>query len=763
MKTPSACKIMVTSKFAIIGLIISLSVLFSCVFATETAAKSIAPMKIAADGVANCSIVISANANEAEKYAAKELAYFLGEMTGAEFKTIDDSKPASGSEIVLGNTNRMSMNDVPKSIRPVKQEGFTILRKGSSLFIIGMIPRATLYGVYDMLDMDLGCRFLASKVNYIPKHKNLEINIKSRKYDPPLEYRSIWYRADQDWMVRNGLNSAGQDGIPMEDILGGVRWLLWCHTSANLVPWEEYAKDHPEYYSMIDGKRAPYVNAVKTQLCLTNPDVFKIALKNAKKYIDAANNAYPQAKYSKFLLSVTENDNTNFCQCDECKKVNKEENSSGGTLIRFVNSIARELGKEYKNVEVETLAYGMMRFPPKTAPEKNVLIRWTSGLNDCYPMDSKANAKNWEQYEQLVAWHKVTNRIYRWGYYSDGGSYYRPYPGLDYLDHNNRVQVKNGMLGIFVQGAFDAGADFQMLKNYLFAKILWRPETDGKKTITEFCNLYYGKAGGKILEYLRFLNDNYKDKTSAEDFDEAFIQKADTMFTEAERLADTPETKQRVAIARLSIWKLVIDRASMNQGKVAELPQEWKFCFDENDAGVKEEWFKKSDFSSWAPIKTDASWTTQSEKRLGIGWYETSFDIPDRSGNYVLHFGAVDGLCDIYVDGEKIAEQKLAPEYMWDTPFTVQLPKGIAPGKHNVLVRVEKYACAAGIWKPVSLVDRNTPVSKEIMEACENFLSVGQALPIKMLDEGHTNVDVYYKQIQSLMNYGCCNLCNPAE
>ena len=38
------------------------------------------------------------------------------------------------------------------------------------------------------------------------------------------------------------------------------------------MPPEEFYKKHPEYYSLIDGKRI----FERAQLCLTNPDVLRI-------------------------------------------------------------------------------------------------------------------------------------------------------------------------------------------------------------------------------------------------------------------------------------------------------------------------------------------------------------------------------------------------------------------------------------------------------------------------------------------------------
>ena len=64
--------------------------------------RSRVPLKLAADGGTDYAIVIAVDAREAEAYAAKELAYFLKKMTGAEFPVRRDATPPGERELVGG-------------------------------------------------------------------------------------------------------------------------------------------------------------------------------------------------------------------------------------------------------------------------------------------------------------------------------------------------------------------------------------------------------------------------------------------------------------------------------------------------------------------------------------------------------------------------------------------------------------------------------------------------------------------------------------
>ena len=234
--------------------------------------ETLKPLILAEQGKTRYEIVIGAKACEAEKYAAKELAYFLTEMTGAEFGIRGDDGEASDFEIVLGNTNRMRLDELGPELKPQAWEGFAIVRDGEKLLILGNIPRATLYGVYDFLYEELGCRFLTPEVNHVPSKATLSIALASRSYDPPMEYREIWNGLahqpqhphspdektmfDDVWAVRNHLNLMGSSA-QMEVMLGKVKWVgpSFVHTFEYFIPVEEYFDEHPEYFAEIDGKR----------------------------------------------------------------------------------------------------------------------------------------------------------------------------------------------------------------------------------------------------------------------------------------------------------------------------------------------------------------------------------------------------------------------------------------------------------------------------------------------------------------------------
>ena len=205
--------------------------------------------------------------------------------------------------------------------------------------------------------------------------------------------------------------------------------------------------------------------------------------------------------------------------------------------------------------------------------------------------------------------------------------------------------------------------------------------------------------------------------------------------TAKRRPAPEPVTVESVKIAKaaheriMDLWgkhgNYVIDRTKNDlesyrpepvlTQSLVELPVEWEFKTDPDKVGLEQKWYRRQSMpDGWAPIRTDNFWTHQEPyvNYRGVGWYRVKFTVPEASrdamktamadGNLAMLFGAVDGIAEIFLDGEKIAEQKIPAGVMWDKPFAIDLPGTIDPNiEHELVIWVRKDAFAAGLWKPV--------------------------------------------------------------
>jgi hypothetical protein len=256
------------------------------------------------------------------------------------------------------------------------------------------------------------------------------------------------------------------------------------HTFNRLVPWQEYFQTHPEYFSMMNGKRNI------DQLCLTNPEVLKLVIAKLEK--DMAEQP------DKLYWSVSQNDNFSYCQCDNCKKIIDEEGSPSGPVIRFVNEVA----KHFPTKIISTLAYQYSRHAPSiTKPEGNVQVMLcTIELNRSKSIEQDPGSQSFVK--DIVDWGKICKHIYLWDYTIDFAHSVSPFPNLHVLQPNLQFFVKNNVREQFQQSNSMKGQEFAELKLYLISRLMWNPAINSDSVTAEFLKGYYGNAAPWIKKYM---------------------------------------------------------------------------------------------------------------------------------------------------------------------------------------------------------------------------------------------------------------------
>lgn len=500
-------------------------------------------------------IVLSQNAPPSEKHAARELQFFLNEIGGALLPIVTDEDPPPEHAVLLGESKALDKIGVSIDFSALGKEGYVLRTKGSCLVIAGGKPRGTLYGVYGLLTDYLGCRWFMPDCRRIPKREKIVIPLLNGQIIPCLEYRDVFCSDvfDGDWVLRNRMNSSHAQGV--EEKGGKVRFgsMAFVHTFYSLVPPAEYFDSHPEYFAQLDGTR----RKENAQLCLTNPDVVRIASDKVKEWIRKD----PEAQ----IFSVSQNDCHGNCQCPECRVIDDREGSPAGSLVRFVNAIAEEVEKEYPDVSIETLAYQYTRKPPKTVrPRKNVIIRLCS-IECCFghPLATDDYPQNASFREDIKGWHTLTDRLYVWDYVTNFPHYVMPHPNLRVLKTNIQFFVENGVKGIFEQGNYSQGMHGEMavLRSWLLAKFLWNPSYDYETAMKEFLEAFYGPAAPMIREYVELMHNRFEEThthlniwspPTALHLDEETLKNADAIFDRAEKsAAENPVFLLRVRDARL--------------------------------------------------------------------------------------------------------------------------------------------------------------------------------------------------------------------
>ncbi|HBL76697.1 MAG TPA: hypothetical protein DD458_15840 [Prolixibacteraceae bacterium] len=509
-------------------------------------------------------ITISAQASESEQWAAKELQHWLKKIGGVELPVLNPDQLYEGPQIVIG------YNDLVKEKTGVNapadsDESFRYFNSGPDILIYGGKNRGTMYGVMAFLENELGCRWYTPAVSVIPERKELNFKGFDRSEKPGIRVRNDFYfeAFDPVWAARNRMN--GNMGFRQQP--GGVESYWGVHTFYTLMPPKEFYDKHPEYYSLIDGKRVIEHTDGKhvepAQLCLSNPDVLKIMTERIKNRM--------RESPENMIYDVSQNDTYNPCpcQCEKCQAIVKKEGSESGLIIWFVNQVAESVGKEFPDKFIGTLAYMYSRTPPKEIrPRNNVVVRLCS-IECCFAHDIKSCTQNQTFLADLKKWSALAPHLYIWDYVVNFSHYIMPFPNFNVLQSNIQTFRENNAIGIMEQAAYQGrGGEFSELRAYLISRLLWNPDCDVENVINDFMYGYYGRAGKYIRQYFDLLHNRITPKThfrsglSPKDsiFSDDFVNESIRLFDEAGKVADNDEILGRVEMASLPILYLKCKR-----------------------------------------------------------------------------------------------------------------------------------------------------------------------------------------------------------
>lgn len=402
-------------------------------------------------------IRLTVGASDAEQYAASELVKYLVKLadigTDGEFAVKIGIDPS------------------------IDRDGYKIcVCAECGISICGGNGRGVIYGVYAFLERYAGVRFFMPGLE---TYGEGDITVdEGFSFTPVFEFRqSDWQCGnDVDWSVKNGINNRI---IPAEK--GGyIKYGGFVHTMTNLVG-----------------------TPPNEQPCLSDPENLKKAIAGVREILRND----PEVT----IVSVSQNDNFNYCKCEKCAAVDEEEGSHMGTLLRFVNAVADDIREDYPHVIIDTLAYQYTRNVPKiTKPRENVCIRLCSiECCFCHPLNDRSCPENNAFYNDILDWNKICDRIYIWDYVTDFSHYIPPFPNFGVLRENMRFFADHGVKGMYPEGNHNSprSGEFGELRAYLLAKLMmdpYMPTVEYYRHMDEFLAAYYGAGWRTIRAFIDF-------------------------------------------------------------------------------------------------------------------------------------------------------------------------------------------------------------------------------------------------------------------
>lgn len=570
-----------------------------------------AALPLASGGKPEAEIVIDANASSTVKFASEELQGFIEKISGAKLPIVNSpgiSKtkifigvPAD-SELLKGLASRYA-DDLS---RLGGNDGYAVRTEGGNIYIFASETKGVLNGVYNFLDRNsdiIWPRGLEPFDTIYSSAPNLEVKY-SDYIDIPkfilrgwhiCDYPKQSHEATELWMIRNRCNFIGASNIPelLERRLkhGFIIEFGGGHNlNTFLLPPEKYAKEHPEYYAFMDGRRRP---EGRNQLCFTNKEMTQEVIRVLEGKIKEAP---PYVKNFNIMIE----DNWNLCECPECKKpvslpdgtvVSPDDETFRSTqFFNFLNKVAETIYQKYPDKQINSFGYYFTAVPPKIKLFKTINVRFCPYVKD----DKKTVENNPKWKKRTEEWVAITPNIIWREYYGCASDF--PRPLSDVVAQDLQFISKLGVRRVFAEYVPDAERknrykkssmenwDASAMEFWIISQLYWNPYQDVNKLREKYITRTYHEAAPAMSEYFRLIHDAWYNEPAPSHWNDNAVKSAAfyilgkglekpcrDALTKAEQMASDPKIKQLI-IRNRNCLESLLKEAAMQKNPSIQIP-----------------------------------------------------------------------------------------------------------------------------------------------------------------------------------------------
>lgn len=432
---------------------------------------------------------ISLFSTESAKGVSEDFKNYFSEVLG---QTINVTTVEKNNQILL-SINTKTLNEIT----------FEISSDSENIRITGGSEKALQRGIAFFLET-IGIVKITDKDWFLESDQNL--NFPShfyKKSEPDFVYRYLYYPGNFDEKVRNWYQL---DQIDKD-------FGIWGHSFYKLMPPRDYFETQPELFALYEGERNP------SSICYTNPETKTIFKNELTKIIEN----HPNAEF----FSVSQNDDTVYCQCDDCEELNQKYGEERGAHYVFLN----ELAKEFPEQKLMSLAYLHTSKPPKNVHfVQNLHIMYCPiSLNRGKSFADDPRSENMRS--SLEDWKNETENIYFWDYTIQFTSYFSAFSNIHTFQKNYKYLNSVGVKGVFSQGSADIPSHFYELRQYLLANLMLDSKMNLDKEIQNFMQMYYGEAAEQVLTYFNLLTKNQVNSNSYLDIYDNSVKQIETFLS----------------------------------------------------------------------------------------------------------------------------------------------------------------------------------------------------------------------------------------
>lgn len=581
-------------------------------------------------GVPCVEIVLPKQASRVTEFASKELQNLLSESFGRKIEIVN-SPGTDKTSIILGDNEFSRKAGITMAALP--RDGFIIRSEGNTVYIAGRdnpltniewarnqlsiwanyFERGTMNGVYDFLERFLGVRFYfpGELGTIVPKYTELSIPRMDILERPDYTVRLFtWYQGDWfDHSPEWGNQGVRAKTLNLYRTRHETEYLPCNHGLLALNYSGRFAKTHPEYFSIIDGKRS---NLDRHPYLCFNSGIVEEIYQDAKAFLSGksmadrnALNQYGKPDWDpsacqKGYFNIMPQDGFRMCECTLCKKIRSTRPFPGipdkeisDHIWGMTAGIARRLKEEGISGCITQMAYWPYNRVPDFPLPDNVLVM--VGVRGPWnPASGDALISGWSE--------KIGRKVWLWTYAGKFGA--RRLPGIP--SSTPRAVGKyyparaDRIFGAYMESDTDRYL-YHYLNYYVFGKVMWDNSTDVNALLEEHYRLMYGNASSAMKQIFERIEEDWLTKLQGkyiENEQGVFYQypseyemwnkiyppsKLKSMeedYDKAEQLAETGLQKRRIRLMKQEFFGRLLQQGRDYHDKVRQ-SEEWGLAVPE--------------------------------------------------------------------------------------------------------------------------------------------------------------------------------------
>jgi len=473
-------------------------VLFALALAGCSAQVHAGPLTFVKNGQPNATIVLQADAPQPMQEAAADLQKYLQKISGVQLPLKTDGKDVPGITMNVGKTDSAQAGDFPDA--KLNPETYAITQRGDDVYFEGNYPSPTAFAVYSFLQDQLGVRWFApgDDWEFVPQNKDkstFTVEVKNVVSVPGTTPR-VWsgHGWFDDWKAWDLRNKA----VVSEKVFRRN----FQNNMYRIFPPSKYAKTHPEYYPLVNGKRwiPDSDNYRYWWPCIGNPDVQRIT----EEYIHQWFKDHPdQDSFSLGMDDIAYMCSDPLCRAMDAHSDDYEKRQFSDRFYKFINIIAKQVKKTDPDKYIGTLIYSIALKPPVDVPKLE---------DNVFGFIADGSAAQWYQEGKKDEWMSTTkewaNRVKilsRYDYFGMGTFAPRVFPHAmaEMMDFDNSL----GFEGSYVEMYTFLPQTAPMI--WAFAQKQWNPKLKIDDLLHEFYTKMYGPAAPTMKKYFSLMEKSW--------------------------------------------------------------------------------------------------------------------------------------------------------------------------------------------------------------------------------------------------------------